>query len=66
MAKRQKIFKTGHSLAVSLPFRLVNQLGLKAGQEVDIKTEVEKLRVMVKFRGVKQLPLLESFKRERA
>jgi antitoxin component of MazEF toxin-antitoxin module len=58
MAKRQKVFKTGNSLAVTLPFRLVHQLGIKPGQEVEVKPEVEKLRVVMKFKGVKQLPLL--------
>ena len=58
MVKRQKIFKTGNSLAVTLPFRLVNQLGLKPGQEVEMKVNLERLRVSYKFRGVKQLSLL--------
>jgi antitoxin component of MazEF toxin-antitoxin module len=56
--KKQKIFRTGNSLAVTLPFRVVRELGIKPGQRVDVKVNWEKLKVSYRFRGVKQLPLL--------
>jgi antitoxin component of MazEF toxin-antitoxin module len=36
---KQKIIKTGHSLAVTIPFDFAQLLGIKAGQEVEVKIE---------------------------
>lgn len=60
MAK-QKIIKTGHSLAVTVPCQFVQSLGIKAGQKVEVKIEPETGRVIYTFSGNKQLSLSQSF-----
>ncbi|MCX6725908.1 MAG: AbrB/MazE/SpoVT family DNA-binding domain-containing protein [Candidatus Shapirobacteria bacterium] len=60
MAK-QKIIKTGHSLAVTVPFEFAKSLGIKAGQEVEVKIEPETGRVIYTFSGNKQLSLSGNF-----
>ena len=65
MVKKQTIFKAGNSLAVSLPARLVNLLGLAAGQEVICKTDPEHNYVTFEFSEVKQLSLLGRAKNEK-
>lgn len=60
MAK-QKIIKTGHSLAVTIPSAFARLLGIKAGQEVEAKVEPETGQAIFTFSGNKQLPLSEKF-----
>lgn len=60
MAK-QKIIKTGHSLAVTIPSAFARLLGIKAGQEVEAKIEPETGQAIFTFSGNKQLPLSEKF-----
>lgn len=65
MAK-QKIFKTGHSLAVTIPASFAQAVGVKSGQEVTVELEPETGRVTYTFSGTKQLPLSQNFvKRKR-
>lgn len=59
MAK-QTIYRTGHSLGVTIPFRLVNQLGLEPGQIIAVRSEPESNRMIVEFIGANQLPLSKS------
>lgn len=55
---RQKIIRSGkHSLAVIIPASFVHSLGIKAGQNVDVKASIESGRVNLKFSGAVQLPL---------
>jgi antitoxin component of MazEF toxin-antitoxin module len=56
----QTIFKTGNSLTVSLPARLVDQLGLAAGQKVIVKSYPESSRIIYEFPDAQQLPLLHN------
>jgi antitoxin component of MazEF toxin-antitoxin module len=60
MAK-QKIIRTGNSLAVTIPSQFVQGTGIKPGQEVRVKTEPETGRVIYTFSGTKQLPLANNF-----
>lgn len=55
-----KIFKTGNSLAVTVPSGFVQTLGLKSGDEVRVKPQVEKGQVVYCFGGVRQLSLTED------
>lgn len=55
-----KIFKTGNSLAVTVPAYFVSALGLKRGDTVKVKTRVGKGQVTYEFSGVRQLPLVEE------
>ena len=60
MAK-QKIIKTGHSLAVTIPAYFVQSLGIKARQEVEVETQPESGQIIYKFSGAKQLSLSQRF-----
>ena len=60
MAK-QKIFRTGNSLAVTIPADFVQSVGVKAGQEVRVQIEPETGRVTYTFSGTKQLALGNHF-----
>jgi antitoxin component of MazEF toxin-antitoxin module len=55
----QKVIKTGNSLAVTIPSWFVKDSGIKAGDDVKVKLEPEKNRIIYNFAGTKQLPLLE-------
>jgi len=60
MAK-QKIIRTGNSLAVTIPADFVRSLGVKAGREVKVQTDPGTGRVVFTFSGAKQLPLSQNF-----
>lgn len=64
MAK-QKIIRTGNSLAVTIPSTFVRSVGIKAGQEVLVEVEPETGRVISTFSGTKQLPLSQNFVKRR-
>lgn len=64
MAK-QKIIKTGNSLAVTIPSHFVHSLGIKAGQEVEVEVEPEAGRAVYTFSATKQLPLSQNFIKRR-
>jgi antitoxin component of MazEF toxin-antitoxin module len=64
MAK-QKIIKTGHSLAVTIPSHFVQSLGIKAGHDVEVKVEPEGGQIIYTFSGTKQLPLSQNFIQKR-
>jgi len=57
---KQKIIKTGNSLAVTIPAPFVHIIGIRAGQEVRVKVEPETGRVVYTFSGTKQLPLSKN------
>lgn len=46
-----------HSLAVIIPATFVHSLGIKAGVDVNVFTNIEKGTVNLKFSGATQLPL---------
>lgn len=56
-----KIFKTGNSLAVTVPADFVQALGLKSGDTVKVKTKTGRGQVLYQFSGVRQLSLVEGF-----
>jgi antitoxin component of MazEF toxin-antitoxin module len=60
MAK-QKIIRTGNSLAVTIPADFARAVGIKAGQEVLAKSKPENGQMVYTFFGAKQLPLSKSF-----
>lgn len=59
--RKQKIIKTGHSLAVTIPSEFVKMVGIKHGDEVLVNIEPETGRVICSFSGSKQLPLSQNF-----
>jgi antitoxin component of MazEF toxin-antitoxin module len=62
---KQKIIKTGHSLAVTIPSSFVQMVGIKAGQEVEVRAEPENGQVICTFSGSKQLALNQNFIKKR-
>lgn len=62
---RQKIIKTGNSLAVTIPSDFVKTVGIKPSQEVKVKVELETGQIIYTFSGTKQLPLTTSFSKRR-
>jgi len=58
---QQKIIRAGkHSLAVIVPAYFVHSLGLKAGDKVIVKPDINKGVVKLKFAGSMQLSLPTS------
>ena len=57
MAK-QKIIRTGNSLAVTIPSFLVRSVGVKAGQEAEVVIELDKGKMICSFSGNTQLSLM--------
>jgi len=62
---RQKIIKTGNSLAVTIPSDFVKNVGVKAGQFVQVKIEPETGQVIYTFSGSRQLALTNNFTKRR-
>ena len=54
---RQTVFKTGNSLAVTIPSDFVNIVGVKAGDKVKAIKKPEKGRMVYVFPQALQLPL---------
>lgn len=57
----QRVFRTGNSLAVTIPFDFVKSVGVKPGDSVKVVTEEDKGKITYFFSGAKQLPLVENF-----
>lgn len=62
---KQKIIKTGNSLAVTIPSEFAKMVGIKAGQDVVVKIEPETGQVTYTFTGTKQLLLSQNFIKKR-
>lgn len=54
---KQKVFRSGHSLAVVVPASFVKDIALKAGDEVKVIVHAQKGRVVYNFPNNTQLPL---------
>ena len=57
----QSIFKTGNSLAVTIPVDFVKSLGIRPGDSVKVNAESDKGKITLYFSGAKQLLLSETF-----
>lgn len=57
----QKVFRTGNSLAVTIPAEFVSSVGVRKGVDVKVREEREKARITYQFSGTQQLPLDEGF-----
>lgn len=58
---RQKVLKTGNSLAVTLPVDFVEKLGIKKGDTVRVVKKPEKGKISYIFNKGFQLPLSRDF-----
>jgi len=56
---KQKVFRTGNSLAITVPSRVVQSWGVKPGDEVEVVAKGN--RLVCVFSGSKQLWLGEEF-----
>lgn len=54
---RQKIFRSGNSLTVVVPAKFARQIGLKQGDNVMVRTDIEKGRLICDFPTPRQLQL---------
>ncbi|PJC28985.1 hypothetical protein CO053_01655 [Candidatus Shapirobacteria bacterium CG_4_9_14_0_2_um_filter_40_11] len=57
----QTVFRTGNSLAVTVPSDFVKSLGIRPGDLVKVNCEGDKGKLTFLFSGAKQLPLSETF-----
>lgn len=58
---KQKIMRSGNSAVVTVPADFVKAVGVKIGDNVDVKVVPEKGKVIYKFSGAAQLPLSKNF-----
>jgi antitoxin component of MazEF toxin-antitoxin module len=59
---KQKIIKTGNSLAVTIPSQFAKSIGIKPGEQVIVNTNEEKAEITYVFSAsLKQLPLSKGF-----
>ena len=54
---KQKILRAGNSIAVVVPSEFVNLVGVCVGDDVEVKSEPEKGKLIYVFKGVRQLKL---------
>lgn len=54
-----KIIQVGNSLAVTIPSKFIKQTGLKLGDEINIKTIATKGKLVIHFKNMRQLPLIQ-------
>ncbi|MEK7565637.1 MAG: AbrB/MazE/SpoVT family DNA-binding domain-containing protein [Patescibacteria group bacterium] len=57
---KQKVFKTGNSLAVTVPNDFVKNVGVKAGDEVKVTAFKESGKLQIIFKGAHQLLLVKK------
>jgi len=57
----QTVFRTGNSLAVTVPSDFVKSLGIRPGDLVKVNCEGDKGKLTFLFSGAQQLPLSETF-----
>lgn len=60
--KDQKIIKAGNSLALTLPSRLVKDLGLRAGDFVRVEFSLDQTSITYSFDYTRQLTLTPRLK----
>ena len=56
---KQKVFRAGNSLVVVVPSSFTKLVGVREGDDVKVKQQPEKGRLVYTFRGVKQLRLAD-------
>lgn len=56
---KQKVFKTGNSLAVTIPSKFAESVGVRPGDSVEASQDSRKGRITYQFENVQQLPLDE-------
>ncbi|MGB9911372.1 MAG: AbrB/MazE/SpoVT family DNA-binding domain-containing protein [Microgenomates group bacterium] len=62
---KQKVIKTGNSLAVTIPSFFVQAVGIKPGDEVKVFPDPEKGKITYSFSGCRQLSLVKNFSKKK-
>lgn len=57
---KHKLFKTGNSLTVVIPAYFAKLIGARAGDDVEMKAEIEKAEITVLFPSSRQLRIEKS------
>lgn len=57
---KQKVFRTGNSLAVTIPCEFVKSVGVKAGDEIKVSAFKESGKLQIIFKGAHQLLLVKK------
>jgi antitoxin component of MazEF toxin-antitoxin module len=58
---KQKIMRSGNSTVVTVPADFVKAVGVRIGDQVEVKTLPEQNKVIYKFSGITQLALSKNF-----
>jgi antitoxin component of MazEF toxin-antitoxin module len=62
---KQKIIKVGNSLGVTIPADFVKNAGIKPGDKVEVKKNIEENKIVYKFSGATQLHIASSLFQEK-
>ncbi len=57
---KQKVIQSGNSLAVTIPSQFVKAVGIKPGDQVEVKPKLEEGKIVYTFSGVRQLTLSDT------
>jgi antitoxin component of MazEF toxin-antitoxin module len=60
-----QVIKSGNSLAITIPKKFVNAVGIKKGDTVKVEKHTDKSILIVHFSGVQQLVLSKTIHKER-
>lgn len=61
----QKVIRTGNSVAVTIPSEFARDLGIRVGDQVKVRLDKGKGKIVFTFSGAKQLLLAEDFLQKR-
>lgn len=61
----QKVIRTGHSLALTIPTKFAKALAVRKGDEVRVEKRVDRGTLTYFFAGVVQLPISDKIFRRK-
>lgn len=56
--KRSSVIKTGNSLAVVVPAKFANKIGIRPGDKVKVEIDLSQGKIHYTFLNIRQLPLV--------
>lgn len=54
---KQRVFRAGNSRAVVIPAKFAQSVGVKVGDEIEVREEQDKGKLTILFKGARQLKL---------
>lgn len=54
---KQRVFRAGNSKAVVIPAKFAQSVGVRAGDEIEVREEQDKGKLTILFKGARQLKL---------